>query len=154
MFSPTYLCLSRHNVFYFRYPLALLSIDRKHAKDQFRLSLGTRNPKVALRLSKALESYIHGFRGLQMRYDEIVKLVRAYNDDLLASWKEEIAEKGPVSVKDTDTWIRQGEAMLKSKSSIWDNIDGKGKSLVGDMLNDLGIEIGKDHPDYQTIREE
>lgn len=89
-----------------------------------------------------------------MRYDEIVKLVRAYNDDLLASWKEEIAEKGPVSVKDTDTWIRQGEAMLKSKSSIWDNIDGKGKSLVGDMLNDLGIEIGKDHPDYQTIREE
>lgn len=154
MFSPTYLCLSRHNVFYFRYPLALLSIDRKHSKDQFRLSLGTRNPKTALRLSKALESYIHGFRGLQMRYDEIVRLVKAYHDDLLASWKEEIAEKGPVSVRDTDTWIRQGEAMLKSKSSIWDNIDGKGKSLVGDMLADLGIEIDKDHPDYKTIREE
>ncbi|OIN87573.1 MAG: hypothetical protein AUJ12_02295 [Alphaproteobacteria bacterium CG1_02_46_17] len=89
-----------------------------------------------------------------MRYDEIVRLVRAYNDDLLTSWKEEIAEKGPVSVRDTDTWIKQGEAMLKSSRTIWDNIDGNGKSLVGNMLNDLGIKIDKDHPDYKTIREE
>ncbi len=89
-----------------------------------------------------------------MRYEEIIKLVRLYYDELLLSWKDEIADKGPVSRQDTDIWIRQGEAMLKSNRTIWDNVDGKGRSLVGEMLDTLNIEIEPDHPDYKTFREE
>lgn len=76
-----------------------------------------------------------------MRYEEIIKLVRSYYDELLLSWKDEIADKGPVSRQVTDTWIRQGEAMLKSNRTIWDNVDGKGRSLVGEMLDTLNIEL-------------
>ena len=51
MYNPSYLILSRHNIFYFLYPLELVF----GVKQRVSISLKTRCPKEALRLARALE---------------------------------------------------------------------------------------------------
>ena len=54
MFIPSYLSLSRHNIYYFRWPLPI-SVNKTGKKDYIKLSLNTRNPKEAMHISKCLE---------------------------------------------------------------------------------------------------
>ncbi|WP_458792337.1 DUF6538 domain-containing protein [Yoonia sp. MH D7] len=53
MRNPTYLVLSRHGVFYFRWPLPA-SRHPENRRSEVRLSLRTRRPSVALMLARAM----------------------------------------------------------------------------------------------------
>ena len=54
MINSTYLIKSRHDIFYFRYPLP---IAKNNNNLRVSVSLGTCFPKNALRISKTLEYY-------------------------------------------------------------------------------------------------
>lgn len=57
MQNPTYLTLSRHNVFYFRWPLPK-NLRQAGKTTHLKFSLRTREPKQALRLANALEYHM------------------------------------------------------------------------------------------------
>lgn len=83
MKNPCYLCLSRHQIYYFRFPLPSCLRDQGGG-ECIKLSLQTRNPEVALHLSRKLfylgqEALIDDGLGLsRMKYSDIKKAIKAY----------------------------------------------------------------------------
>lgn len=67
MQNPSYLIKSRHDVYYFRYPLPIKGVSQEK---RISISLKTRCPREALRLAKALE--YHSLR-MRVRSREDVK---------------------------------------------------------------------------------
>lgn len=103
MFIPSYLARSRHGVFYFRWPLAVATHPRRKPST-LKISLHTRDPKQALRLSlilsnvgRVLTSYGAGFG---MKYEEVRRLLSAHFSQLLAQRKMQIAETGRLTQLD------------------------------------------------------
>lgn len=100
MLNPTYLTRSRHQIFYFRWPLP--AAHRQEGKTtHIKLSLRTREPKEALRLANILE--YHGCSLMKrpsislMNYAELKDLVDRHFQEVLRGEKAEIDEKGPLS---------------------------------------------------------
>ncbi len=96
MHVPAYLALSRHHVFYFRWPVPAFLHPQGKAR-HIRLSLGTRDPKEALRLAKHLEYHamaIQGKLAVGMDYVEVQRILRDYFSKLLARRKEAIDKEG------------------------------------------------------------
>ncbi|MBX9469460.1 MAG: hypothetical protein KL839_17090 [Rhizobium sp.] len=97
MFVPTYLLKSRHGLFYFRWPLPKQLHPRGKA-ETIKLSLQTRDPQKALRLSRPLiqigeqlndHGIAHG-----MRYDELHGLLKKHFRELLDTVRNEIDIRG------------------------------------------------------------
>lgn len=93
MQNPTYLMLSRHNIYYFRYPLPR---EQGIKPDYIRMSLGTREPKKALLLAKALYYYVSSmtekYKMLLMKNNEAKTIVTEYCKKILDKRKHEIEE--------------------------------------------------------------
>lgn len=97
MRSPTYLSLSRHNVFYFRWalprPLRAAGVHRV-----IKVSLGTRDPAQALRLSRhfgyVAEVIVSRSMASGMRFDEIRDVLHKHFSAALEKRKADIAENG------------------------------------------------------------
>ncbi|THF50654.1 site-specific integrase [Allorhizobium terrae] len=102
MFVPTYLLKSRHGLFYFRWPLPKLL--HPHGKaETIKLSLQTRDPQKALRLSRSLiqigeQLNDHGI-AYGMRYDELHGLLKRHFRELLDTVKNEIDIQGRLNEK-------------------------------------------------------
>lgn len=99
MFNPSYLTLSRHNLYYFRFPIpANLHPDRK--RTEIRVSLNTRSPQEALHLAHYLTYY--GLRWFEvqvftnMEYKSIRIAITNYFRELLAQLSEQVAKNGPL----------------------------------------------------------
>lgn len=93
-----YLCTSRHGIFYFRFPISADS-NRGGKRSHIKLSLGTRDPREALKISRFLgaagQSVISQPIVRAMRYDEMREHVRTHFSQVLARFKERVAEDGP-----------------------------------------------------------
>lgn len=102
MFNPAYLMLSRHSVYYFRWPVPLqFSTDCKRL--YVKLSLETKERKEALYLARLLEYPIsmHIKQG-GLRYmdaSEIKESVRSFCQNMLEVKKRNIRENGALSAK-------------------------------------------------------
>lgn len=97
MRTAAYLTLSRHRVYYFRWPLPH-SLHPQGRHLYIRVSLRTRERKEALRLSRSL-GYLGETLTAQgiasgMRYQEICDLLTKHFSDKLANHKARIAEHG------------------------------------------------------------
>ncbi len=137
MQNPSYLIRSRHAIFYFRYPLA--QYDNKRVS----ISLDTRCPKEALRLSKALE--YHAFMILNdpktksMDYREVKEMLRAHFAEVLERMKRSIDKDGPLS-----------EARVKMYQDLQalaeEAIQEQRDELYGDLVSDeMPEELSLDH---------
>ena len=97
MFIPSYLARSRHGVFYFRWPLAV-AIHARRKPSTLKISLHTRDPKQALRLSLILSNVGQVLASYGavcgMKYEEVRRLLSAHFNQLLAQRKLQIAETG------------------------------------------------------------
>ena len=100
MRNPSYLIRSRHQIYYFRWPLPLQI--RKHGKtNHVKISLQTREPKEALRLATLLQD--HAFTLLKqdwvlmMDYSQIKVMVEEHFTKILEERKREIDKNGPLS---------------------------------------------------------
>ena len=94
---PTYLRLSRHNVYYFRWPLPAFLLMQGKAR-HIEVSLGTRIPSEALRLSKRLEYHADRINQklvtLDMSHADAHKALRAFFTQLLEMEKQNIDLNG------------------------------------------------------------
>ncbi|WP_375788094.1 hypothetical protein ACE10Z_11970 [Bradyrhizobium sp. Pha-3] len=97
VFVPSYLAVSRHGIYYFRWPLRLTNpAERKSSS--VKISLQTRDPKEALRVSRVLSYWAqqlvrHGTeRG--MTFEEIRRLLTTHFSQMLAQRKLQIATTG------------------------------------------------------------
>lgn len=98
MRNPSYLIKSRHDIFYFRYPLPIKGLDRVR---RVNLSLKTRCPREALRLAKALEYHtselIAELDMKHMDHAEIMALLKGYYAEVLERTKSKLDKSGPLS---------------------------------------------------------
>ncbi len=119
MLNPSYLILSRHNVYYFRWPLP--PTFHEEGRTRFiKLSLRTREPKEALRLANMLAYHADVITKSEcvggMDYIEVKSLLEAYFADLLAEQKRLIDKDGPLSqpriqrLKRNITYVQDDEA--------------------------------------------
>ncbi len=132
MFSPIYLMRSRHQVYYFRWPLPKTPHSPK--PDHIRLSLRTREPREALRLARTLEYHARLIidtwgEGL-MNNTEAKAIIHAYFQNILQKRKDRIIEDGPLAderlsqiertIKDAEEWIElaKGGAELEDDDTI------------------------------------
>lgn len=83
MKNPCHLCLSRHQIYYFRFPLPAY-LHPEGIRSEIKLSLQTRSPEAALHLSRKLsylgqEVLIDDRLGLSgMKYSDIRKAIQGY----------------------------------------------------------------------------
>lgn len=97
MFVPSYLSLSRHNIYYFRYPLPL-ALSEANGRSFLKLSLRTRNPKEALQVGKQLEYHLTRIlsdkRLYEMPYAKARQLLTTFFSQRLDELKKQIAQSG------------------------------------------------------------
>lgn len=115
-----YLSTSRHGIFYFRLPIPRRLHPTCKCTD-LKVSLRTRCPKIASRLSRVLivsgQSLLAGSTVQTMTYPEIRQHVQNHFRDRLAKFKVHVAELGPISndrVKGFGAIIRAAEADLST----------------------------------------
>jgi hypothetical protein len=94
MLNPSYLIKSRHDIFYFRYPLP------SKASSRISISLKTRCPKEALRLANALAYHssvlMEEMDFENMDHADVMSMMKNYYAGLLERRKAKIDAEGPM----------------------------------------------------------
>ncbi|MDA0782809.1 MAG: site-specific integrase [Rickettsiales bacterium] len=139
MYNPSYLTLSRHKVYYFRYPL----LNNKEQTSYIYLSLRTREPKEALILAKKLE--YHSSQIMNQHKESLVndqeakQIVGDYLRNKLDKYKREI-DKTPCYTNRINKW-----------SSALLSLEHDPKPHTEKFIKDAGIDIETDSEDFQTL---
>ncbi|MDP5217861.1 site-specific integrase [Ruegeria sp. 2205SS24-7] len=124
----SYLFTSRHGVFYFRWPIPA-ELHPQRRRSDIKVSLGTRSPSTAQRLSRVLavagQSTAMAASTRRMRYDEIRAHVREHFQDLLTKFRERTAETGPVDGVGLDA-LRAAETISGDDPEWWADIFTEG----------------------------
>ena len=98
MQNPSYLIKSRHDIYYFRYPLP---VKQQGKQSRVAVSLQTRCPKEALRLAKSLEyhslSLIEGMNFNHMNHADVMAMFKEYYSEVLDHAKTRIDAEGVLS---------------------------------------------------------
>ena len=109
MQNHAYLSKSRHDIYYFRWPIPRHLHPRSKATD-IKVSLQTRTPQIALQRSRVLvcagQSAMTTASVSAMRYDEIRRHVREHFTLLLENFREDVAVGGQVSRMRLDSYLR------------------------------------------------
>lgn len=150
---PLYLSVSRHGVYYFRYPLPK---SLAGATSTVRLSLGTREPRQALRLSERLRyaaqelSRLMTDNGLSL--DDFRRLLREHFGKMLEGQKQGIRDEGhlpDVVAASFKTNIERHENREIASLHQQGQLDGMDRYLVTELLSSAGAAT--DVPD-ETLR--
>ena len=156
MFNPAYLTCSRHNVFYFRWPLPKpLRPDGKPR--HIKLSLRTRNPGEALHLARMLE-YHAAFLIAQagtgfMKHSEAKAIVEDYCRMVLAEHKRKISESGPLTTEQKAKYqnsIENGEFLADFADA---GIGIADRASIERLLQTMGLTLQYGGADYNLIRD-
>ena len=137
MLNPSYLIRSRHAIYYFRYPLP------QYNNKRVSISLKTRCPKEALRLSKALE--YHAFMVMNnseiqsLDYAEVKEILRNHFTEVLERMKRAIDKDGALSVERVESLRR---LQTDAQFAIEHNQDEFHEHLFtdGDMPDELSLD--------------
>lgn len=158
MKNPTYLILSRHNIYYFRYPLPM-ALREKGITPYLKLSLGTKDVKEALHLSNILSYHarlILNNRGmLYMNHGDVIDILREYFYALVEQKKEEIHRSGPLDGKEINSLVNEVEKTQKAIDGGYDVFSTErelGKAL-DDIIERSRAEIERESEAYQILRE-
>ncbi|MDQ0423309.1 integrase [Peteryoungia aggregata LMG 23059] len=107
MFNPSYLVKSRCGVFYLRWPIPKQLHPQKKAST-LKLSLQTRDPRKALRLSRSLshigEQWNEYGIAYGMRYEELRSALTEHFRGLLNQAKAEMDDTGPLNEMDRQAY--------------------------------------------------
>ncbi|MDX8432853.1 site-specific integrase [Mesorhizobium abyssinicae] len=111
MRNPTYLEISRHRVFYFRWPLIKPCAAGNGTPTSLKISLGTRVGSEALSLSRHLsyvgQALMKQWSASGMRYDEIRAALKKHFQGALERRKSEMAAEGRLRPEKLDA-LRNG----------------------------------------------
>ena len=117
MRNPTFIALSRHRVFYFRWPIPK-TLHPLRRPSSIKVSLPTRDPKFALYLARIL-SYaaerLLASEALQgMRYEEMRAVVQRHFADLLTQRRAQILDRGRLTVAEIEDRRTSATAKLST----------------------------------------
>lgn len=153
MFIPTYLQLSRHGIFYFRWTLPKQAPTGQHGFC-IKLSLQTREPKQALRLASPLrylaQRLIDQGAHKQMNHQELREIVHGHFAKLVANAKARIDTDGPLS----ETMQMQLLDSIKSASDDLANdfpIPAFAEIPANAFLDQKGIQEGRSSIDLEKL---
>lgn len=127
----SYLTVSRHHIFYLRYPLPP-ALHPLHRASDIKLSLETRCPKEALRLSRSLvtlaETFIKRAMAHGMDFAQIREVLITHFKGVLGKTKAQIEAEGPFdprriqitksTIGDAEDSIGQADPFLGSDEDI------------------------------------
>ncbi len=141
MRNPAYLCLSRHGVFYFRYPLT------PRFKASLRLSLNTRHPRLALAIARELVLVANGtlaaMQGADVTLEELRHVLLKSFAGYRAKHREAVAASGPLREEELETHERYVSLFDQGR------VSNKVVDLAFDgFLEDRGLSLPKDQPHY------
>lgn len=98
MYNPSYLSLSRHHIYYFRWPLPQ-EVRQAGRSPYIRLSLRTREPKEALRLANMLayhaDCLIEQIDVKRMDYAAAKAIIEDYFAERLEQHRKQLDREGP-----------------------------------------------------------
>ncbi len=162
MQNPAYLSLSRHHIYYFRYPMPVTYRITGRAT-HIQISLDTRCPKEALRLAGILEYHtMELFKFIQamgMEYSEIVRLVKEHWAKVLLSKKEEIDRTGLLSprlIEFNQSQIEFADAIVAGSEVESELVhkDGSIETVSHSLAKKLNINLPKNSPQYESFVKE
>lgn len=114
-----YLCTSQHGIFYIRFPIPANS-GHSGNRRYIKLSLGTRDPREALKISRFLgaagQSVLSRPKVRSMRYEDMRNHVRDHFSDMLQKFRDRTADEGPAdevrlgALKTAQTLARANDA--------------------------------------------
>lgn len=158
MFNPVYLAQSRNGVFYFRWPLPK-QLHPQGKPSTLKLSLRTRAPQKALRLSRSLsqigERIVEYGLASGMRYDELRALLTDHFRGLLYKTKDEIDATGPLSKFDRqiyETSLRIAQQAKETDTPL--SLVGTDDELLAGFIEKFGVQIAPDSLEYGWLQRE
>lgn len=154
MFSPVYLMRSRHQVYYFRWPLPRTQHNPK--PDHIRLSLRTREPREALYLARTLEYHatqiVKAYGSGAMNSKEVKAIIQEYLQGILEVRKNDIIENGTLS----DERITQITASIQEAEKFnelaKDGIEAEDDQVMDRIIHTMKLDVSPSSPDYKQLR--
>ncbi len=147
MFNPSYLIKSRHDIYYFRYPLPFVTQGKPN---RVSISLRTRCPKQALRLGKVLEYHsvnlIQSMDFNRMEYKELVTVFKDHFAKLLKVHKHNMDEFGPLprsEVKQYERTIKLMDQMIEHDIDSLDDLSKADKDATQSQLHESIMNMSK-----------
>ena len=139
MQNPSYLIKSRHDVYYFRYPLPVKGLSKEK---RVSISLRTRCPREALRLAKALEYHsvilLTAMDIERMDHAEIMSIFRDYYAEVLERLMARIDKDGPLpkkNVQNIEKYLAELDFLIEEEAD--------------DMMEHMEAEY--EDPDYDPL---
>jgi hypothetical protein len=138
---PAYLSLSRHNVFYFRWPLYGRTL---------RVSLRTRNPRFALHLARQLAYHAENITGqmLGMDYIEIKRELQTFFIKWLDNRKRNINQNGTLTPQRLEAFrsdLQELELSIKRGEDDF-TLDESLDELLDMVIRVRKLDIKRAHP--------
>lgn len=157
---PSYLRLSRHNVFYFRWPIPAV-LHPQGKVQHVETSLRTRNPRLALQMARYLAYHAENITGhlIGMNLSEIKAELQAFFAGKLAEFgaSRELGGRLPVWMEE------QHRRNLKTIEQANSNgMDGRiafdGEEIIHQQIDEViqvrKLNISKDAPEYDMLLRE
>ena len=144
MHNSTHLTLSRHNVYYFRWPVPK-ALHPQNKCTYIRLSLQTRDNRLALQSSRLLsywaDELLSSFVNKNMKYHEIRTLLKAHFASLLEKRKASIAEKGRLSEFDLN--VLRSSISVADAPDIFNLVSDDEKPPLDHLIAQYGLPISQ-----------
>jgi len=158
--APSYLRLSRHNVFYFRWPIPAV-LHPQGKVQHVETSLRTRNPRLALQMARYLAYHAENITGhlIGMNLSEIKAELQAFFSGKLAEFgaSRELGGRLPVWMEE------QHRRNLKTIEQANSNgMDGRiafdGEEIIHQQIDEIiqvrKLNVSKDAPEYDMLLRE
>jgi hypothetical protein len=150
--SPAYLCLSRHHIYYVRWPLPK-KLHPFGIQSFVKVSLKTRDPAQALLICRSISYVAHLIvtQGLAhgMRYDEIRKLLNNYFVEAIRRSIDRIAENGRLTDEEIELY-KQGAAY----GTLAYIVKSEGSPQLKSFFDWSGLKVKEGSKDHETISTE
>lgn len=158
MHAPAYLHVSRHRVFYLRWPLPK-ALHPQGKPSTVKVSLDTRDKRQALHLARSLgysaERLIARGAASGMTYEEVRALLKKHFTDLLERRKAQIAEAGRLD-RETIAGLENGAGFAQEA------VEGGEPLFTDEYENGVlarfaalhGLSLDPASPAYETLRSE
>lgn len=152
MHNPAYLMLSRHNIYYFRWPIPKPMRDDNRSR-HIVLSLGTREPQEALRLARVLEYHasliMEECKLVLMNNSEIKAALHDYLQQTLAGRKQRILEEGPLPKEKVERLKELVKEDADFAELFEEGTEFEDPDAFGDVARAIGLDIKPGTPQYR-----
>ncbi|EJC80385.1 LOW QUALITY PROTEIN: site-specific recombinase XerD [Rhizobium leguminosarum bv. trifolii WSM2297] len=158
MFNPVYLVKSRCGVFYLRWPLPKQLHPQKKAST-LKLSLQTRDPRKALRLSRSMSQIGERLNeygiAYGMRYEELRRVLTDHFRRLLNAAKAEMNDTGPLNELDRQAYLTSKlVAKHATKTDTPLSLVQSDDDLLTRFIDEYDLDIQKDSSQYGWLDRE